>query len=58
MMSAYIFISALKLLLKVLITMFFMDNIIEVSQNVQEHLSIRIPINPLFNRQQTPSNLG
>ncbi len=58
MMSAYIFISALKLLLKVLITMFFMDNIIEVSQNVQEHLSIRIPINSLFDRQQTPSNLG
>jgi len=58
MIQGYIFISFLKLLLKVLIPMFFMDNIIEVSQNVQEHLSIRIPINPVFNRQQTPSNLG
>ena len=37
--------------------MFFMDNIIEVSQNVQEHLSIGILIDPLLDRKQASSDL-
>ncbi len=31
---------------------------IEVSQNVQEHIPIRVSVHPVLHRKQTASNLG